>query len=169
MKGNIKIFRNEFIEIWDIESVNFSIFKRNNKQILNFWIDCNKLSEDSQENRSDSGFTLEILIELPENIDKTDFNLRIPFLEVPSLGNIEKVKDYHNKWGEDKDLYYNVYYEQHIDIINCNFNAIKIGQEYHIKLTGIIDDTFHQGSMNTNISINVTTELNDIHKGFWTE
>ena len=164
MKGFVKILRNEINEIWNIDSGNFSIFKRNDKELLNFWISAETISEGSQENRSGSGITIEILAEISKDINKNGFKLTVPYIPVPSLGEIDEYKNFHNIWGEDKDLYYN----QHIEIINCILDATKEVKNYKVTLNGEIDDSFHGRTKKTQIELYCECELSYNHSGYWT-
>lgn len=150
-------------------SGNFSTFNRKGKELMNFWVEALVANKDSEENRNESGITVEILCEIPNQIEKSNFVFQIPYLEVPTLGQIGKYKEYHEIWGEDKDLYYNIYYDGHVDIENAEIRVNKVKKEYEIELKGTFDDSFHGGIQNTLVKVNVMSKLEIRHKGFWTK
>lgn len=169
MKGIVNIHRKATSEIWNITSGNFSIFSRNRKKLLNFWVEASVPNKSSKENRSEFGISVEVLFEIENHLDMTNFNLRIPYVNVPTLGELEKYKEYQLIWGEDKDLYYNIYYDEHTDIENATIKVKKEKNEYVIILEGIFDDRFHQGSEETEVNIIARCQLDNEHKGFWTQ
>jgi hypothetical protein len=169
MKGTVEINRKKTSEFWIVTSGNFSIFNRNEKELLNFWVEATEVSENSDETRSEFGISVEVLFELPDNFDQANFLLPIPYIEVPTLGDMDKYQKFQSIWGEDKNLYYNIYYDEHTDIENARIAVRKIGNEFDVVLEGIFDDSFHEGTENTILRISVNCELDNQHKGFWTE
>lgn len=169
MKGIFKIFREGGIEVWSISNSRFSIFKRNQKEIINFWAEADEISEISKIQRLESGISIEVLTILPKKVEASEFELEIPFIEVPTLGEFDEYLKFLDIWGEDKDLYYNIYSDDHLAPKNCILVVSKSDNQYSITLTGEYDDSSHSGKENTRFEINIVCKLENSHVGYWTK
>ena len=149
--GFIKMTPKSYIEKFFISNCRLSLEKIKGKTLINLWAESShfEIHNTKKIKVNDIGFEILMPIRDDLNIEKEHYNLIFP------VANTEIIKNW--------EIYYDstLYDLEHLKIVNCNIDILKINDSYKVKIKGFITDNIESFSGNHYFESEFETHLTD--------